>query len=159
MKTKFALISGVIIAILMVAYSFVQMDNDHSVKRDYYSKRESARSLGYQLDEPAVKPYELTSRAAGRVTGLLTLALLTVNFLLVRALKAKKAFYISSIILVAGSAICAFFSVVLMKSTGGVTFDETGVIWVLLGIVSVIFYSIVLIKLKQIIASTKLKYQ
>ena len=149
MKTKITLISGILIAVLMIAYSFMQMEYDHKVKQKYYSDREFARSMGINLDEPSVKPYEKTSRAGGMVTGVLSLLLITVNFLLVKATKGNKVFKISSVILLAGSIICSLFSIVLMKSTGGVTFDETGVIWVLLGIVAILFYTVALIKSKQ----------
>jgi hypothetical protein len=149
MKTKAVLITGLTIALILIVFSIAFGVYDHEVKQDYRNSMDHAIAMGKSIKEPALKSYAISTRWAGVGVGFLSLILLACAVKSFRQFKENRILYISHVLYLVFIGISFLFVFVLLTSTGAVSFDETYILWVILGLVSVVQNIVSMKKLPQ----------
>jgi len=152
MKTKLALTFGIIVSITMIVVSVIQMNVVQESRRDYRDEQEHNRAMGYNdpYVKGVVKPYAKKTRAANNIMLPFVLSILAVSLLVFKNSRQVKWISIFNYILILFSIVILGFSLIVVRTTtGGITFDEIGVLWIILGVISIVFSSIGLAKIPK----------
>jgi len=154
MKTKMALFLGIICSVVMIGYSIYQGNVVHEEKRNHQNQLEEARRKaelygGTVQQTSGLTSYAKATRTAGKVVMGITVLLLASALIGIKLFRKNKGLFIFHIIGMIVVVASLLFSVVMMTSSGGATFDETFVVWVLFGMIEMILYIVSIIRLPK----------
>lgn len=151
MKTKLSLIFGIISSITLIVISVMQMEIVQDSKRDYRDEQERNRIMGYNepYNPDQLSSYAKKTRTAGNITLPFVFSILVVSLLVFKKAKAVKWISIFNYVIILFLIVLLAFTVAVKLSTGGITFDEVGVLWIVYGIISILFSSIGLAKIPK----------
>jgi hypothetical protein len=151
MKTKLSLAFGIIASVILIIVSVIQMEIVQDSKRDYRNEQEHNRAMGYyEKETESISPYAKKTRMAGNLTLPFVFCILAVSLLVFKKAKQVKWISIFNYIMILASILILGFTFTGVKTTtGGITFDEIGALWIIFGIISIIFSSIGLAKIPK----------